>query len=259
MASSRLPGKVLLDIAGQPMLARVVERARRAKTVHEVVVATTTAIDDQAVAAFCQARRYAFIRGSLHDVLDRYYQAAQRFQAGVIVRVTADCPLIDPGLIDATVEALDGWDFAANRLPPPLSRTFPIGLDVEVCTFAALERAWWEASQAYQREHVMPYLYENEPVVDAGSGQVIAPGADPNQQRGFGVRLLNHHPDYGALRWTVDTAPDLELARQVYARFDGRDDFSWEEVLALFRREPELAHINAEIHHKGFLDVDTRG
>jgi spore coat polysaccharide biosynthesis protein SpsF len=285
MASSRLPEKVLLDIAGQPMLAHVVERARGASSVDQVVVATTVDPADDAVAAFCLARNYPFTRGSLHDVLDRYYQAARLFQAGVVVRLTADCPLIDPGLIDETVKALykpvmsdqspvtsnqspqapitdhwslitKHWDFTTNRLPPPWGRTYPIGLDVEVCTFAALERAWREADQSYQREHVMPYLYENDPVIDSRSGEVIATGRDISQRRGFRVLLLNSADDHGALRWTVDTPADMELIRQVFARLEA-GGFHLLEVLDL-PAEPELAGINAGIQHKGFQDVDMR-
>jgi spore coat polysaccharide biosynthesis protein SpsF len=272
MSSSRLPGKVLLDIAGEPMLARVAERARQAGTVEQVVVATTTDPLDEAVEALCQARSYACCRGSAHDVLDRYYQAARVFQADVIVRLTADCPIVDPGIIDLTVLGflgrLDGseegpqgsnprrlvlpggqaritdrppapaWDFAATRLPPPWKRTFPIGLDVEVCSFEALERAWQEADQPHQREHVMPYLYD--------------------QEGRFRVLVLDHEPDYGALRWTVDTAEDLELVRRIYAHFGRRDDFSWTEVLDLTSRHPELSRINASVQHKSLRDVDTR-
>ena len=212
------------------------------------------------LAALCAERGYPCTRGSQHDVLDRYYQAAQAFQADIIVRLTADCPLIDPDLIDQTVKALFGssvpderksknhtivnlksaFDFSANRLPPPWGRSYPIGLDIEVCTFAALERAWKEATQPYHREHVMPYLYEDERSVHFSSLQPVP--SQPQVPPGFfRVMHLHHVPDYGALRWTVDTAEDLELVRQIYSRFPGRDDFSWLEVLALFEREPELA------------------
>jgi len=237
MGSTRLPGKVLADIAGQPMLARVVERARRAKTVDEVAVATTADPPDEAVAALCAHRGYACCRGHPTDVLDRYYQAARRFRADVIVRLTADCPLIDPDVMDLTVRAFlaadPPVDLVANRLPQ--GRTFPIGLDTEVCSLEALECAWKEADQPHQREHVMPYLYE-------------IPGR-------FRVVLLNNDEDYGMLRWTVDTAEDLELVRAIYARFRGRDDFSWREILKLFEREPSLAEINASVRHKTHRDV----
>lgn len=238
MGSSRLPGKVLKDIAGEPMLAREISRVRRAVTLDEVVVATTTEAEDDPVAELCRARGYPFYRGSLFDVLDRYYQAALQFSAQVVVRLTADCPLIDPAAIDQTVRAFfaAGVDFAANRLPE--GRTVPIGFDTEVCTFAVLERAWREASQPYEREHVMPYLYNT-------------PGR-------FRTLLVKSEPDHGRLRWTVDTAEDLELVRAVYARFPGRDDFSYQEMLDLFAREPHLAQINAGVRHKGFQDVDAR-
>jgi spore coat polysaccharide biosynthesis protein SpsF len=250
---------VLLDIAGEPMLARVVERTRRSQGVDQVLVATSLEQADDPIAEFCDQRGYTFYRGSLHDVLDRYYQAAKSLSAGIVVRITADCPLIDPLVIDQTLAAFYGrgpdliteteaewpqvkpelipaWDFAANRLPPPWQRTFPIGLDTEVCTFSALEVAWREASQPHQREHVMPFLYA--------------------QNNRFKILLVNHHPDYGILRWTVDTPQDLELLRLIYDRFGGRDDFSWRDVLELFKREPELARINAGVLHKDYLDIE---
>ncbi len=255
MGSSRLPGKVLLDIAGQPMLARVVTRVRRASRLDDVQVATTTDGSDDPVAGFCDSMGIACTRGSLYDVLDRYYQAARRAKADVVVRITADCPVIDPALIDDCVQAhLDGaYDFTCNRLPPPWGRTYPIGLDTEVCTFAALERAWKEASEPQQREHVMPYFYEGVELLTENPS--LQTGLSP---RGFKVALLHHSEDYGAYRWTVDTAEDLEFIRQVYSRFPGRDDFSWLDVLDLMRREPHLMQINAGVRHKTLSDIDVR-
>jgi len=268
MGATRLPGKVLLDIAGQPMLVRVVERTRRASLLDGFVVATTTEVQDEAIAELCRARGYPCYRGSLQDVLDRYYQAARAFNAELVVRITADCPVIDPALIDETVQLVtvhcslipDHFDFAANRLPPPWGRTYPIGLDVEACTFAALERAWQEATEPYQREHVMPYLYEGV-VFNADSRPLNTVHCSLNtgiSPRGFHVALLGHDPDYGALRWTVDTPEDLELVRQVYARFGGRDDFGWRDILDLFRREPELVRLNASIKAKGMTESEKR-
>jgi len=261
MGATRLPGKVLCDIAGQPMLVRVVERTRRASLLDGFVVATTTEVQDDAVAELCQARGYPCFRGDQQDVLDRYYQAARTFEAELVVRITADCPVIDPQLIDETIRIVhpspvtrhSSFDFSANRLPQPWGRTYPIGLDVEVCSFAALERAWQEATEPYQREHVMPYLYEGASLVARHSS--LATGVTP---RGFHVALLNHDPDYGALRWTVDTPEDLELIRQVYTRFGGREDFGWREVLALFEREPALAKINAAIKAKNLTESEKR-
>jgi spore coat polysaccharide biosynthesis protein SpsF len=238
MSSKRLPDKVLLDIAGQPMLVRVFERTKRSKTIHQVVVATTTAAEDDPIAELCANLGYDCYRGSAFDVLDRYYQAASTYGAKVIVRITGDCPLIDPDVIDKTVQAFQGYDFAANRLPPPWGRTYPIGLDTEVCTFAALETAWEEADKSHQREHVMPFFYDH--------------------QERFHIQLVNHDEDFGSLRWTVDTAEDLTLVRQIYHHFADRDDFTWLEVLELFKRRPELADINSQVQHKVYNEVDER-
>ncbi len=240
MAASRLPGKVLADLCGKPMLAWVVERARRAQKVAETAVATTTDAEDDAIAELCEARGYAYTRGSMHDVLDRYYQAAREYRADVVVRLTADCPLMDPALIDELLDiflsSTPPLDFAANRLP--MQRTIPIGLDVEVCSFTALETAWREAKVQHQREHVMPYFYENP--------------------RRFHIYHHLHDPDYGGLRWTVDTPEDLELLRQILSHFPGRDDFSWHEVLELVQAHPELEQVNAAVRHKDYREVDAR-
>ncbi len=241
MGSSRLPGKVLLDIGGQPMLSRVVERSRRADLVDDVVVATTADDSDDPVDALCRQRGYLCYRGSLYDVLDRYYQAARLYEADLVVRITADCPLMDPALIDATLQAFQssGCDFAATRLPPPWKRTYPIGLDIEVCSFQGLERAWREADQPHQREHVMPFFYE--------------------QEGRFRLNILNYPVDYGSQRWTVDTPEDLELIRRIYAHFNPRADFGWLEVIDLFHRQPDLFQVNAGVSHHHYRDVDPRG
>jgi spore coat polysaccharide biosynthesis protein SpsF len=270
MTSSRLPGKVLLDIAGQPMLGLVHTRTRRAARVDDVLVATTTDEADEPVCKYCERRGILFTRGSQFDVLDRYYQAARKFEAGIVVRITSDCPAIDPELIDAAVDELrspanagaadfpradsdTGFDFVANRLPPPFHRTFPIGLDVEACTFAALERAWKEGSDPQHREHVMPYLYEG--VELSSVSPRLATGISGH---GFRVALLNTTPDYGSYRWTVDTTEDMEFMREVYRRLGGRNDFAWTEVLELLAEDPNLSQINAGVRHKTLGDVDER-
>ncbi len=240
MESSRLPGKVLADIGGQPMLSRVVVRARRAQTIGQVVVATTVDSSDDPVAAFCQTRGFPCFRGDPADVLDRYYQAAKRFNACTVIRLTGDCPVIDPGEIDRTVRAFfeTDVDFAANRLPPPWKRTSPIGFDTEVVRFTALARAWREADAKFEREHVMPYFYV--------------------QEGRFRILLVDHDRDLGHLRLTVDTEEDLSLIRHIYAHFDNADTFRLGEILRLFEAEPELMQINADVSHKSFTDVDSR-
>jgi len=236
MGSTRLPGKVLKEIQGKPMLWYVVERTKKAKIVNQVIVATTTDPSDDLITSFCKTQEYPYYRGSVQDVLDRFYQAAKMYTADVIVRITSDCPLIDPGLIDLTVDALleHDVDFTTNRLPPPFSRTYPIGLDVEVCTFAVLEKAWREASSSHEREHVMPYLYEKE-------GR-------------FKVWQMNSPVDYGRLRWTVDTPADLEVIRKIFVYFSGRIDFTWLDVLELYKQEPGLFQYNEEIRQKSLYD-----
>jgi spore coat polysaccharide biosynthesis protein SpsF len=134
------------------------------------------------------------------------------------------------GLLDSPA------DFSCNRLPPPFTRTFPIGLDVEACTFAALEIAWKNATEKHDREHVMPYLYE-------------VPGR-------FRVIQYHNDDDYGYMRWTLDTTEDLALLREVIRRLGGRNDFTWEEVLELFLEDPELTKINRSVKHKTMFDVE---
>jgi spore coat polysaccharide biosynthesis protein SpsF len=240
MSSSRLPGKVLLDIVGQPMLARVVRRARRARSISQAIVATTDDPADDAIVDFCKRRGFPFFRGSQFDVLDRYYQAARLYQAQTVVRLTADCPLIDPGEIDHVVAEFQkaSVDFAANRLPPPWKRTYPIGLDIEVCSFSALERAWREAHEPFEREHVMPYFYDE-------------PGR-------FKTLVLDHEPDYGSIRWTVDTPEDLQVVRWLYELFEGRDDFTWLEALDIYFNNPNLKEINQTIVAKKVDSIDDR-
>jgi spore coat polysaccharide biosynthesis protein SpsF len=263
MKSSRLPDKVMLDIAGKPMLQHVIERTSRAKMVQQVVVATTTGADEDPIAELSASINVPCFRGSLQDVLDRYYQCAKKYSPDVVVRITADCPVIDAGLIDETVSVLLGetegnglwqpqgdprlygqstasgipWDYAATRLPPPWRRSYPIGLDVEAFTFSALETAWHEAKEQHDREHVLPYLYEVE--------------------NRFRCIIGAHQPDCGHHRWTVDTPTDLELIRQIYSRLQG-EDFSWKDVLRLVKQQPELSMINADVPHKTYLDVDNR-
>ena len=255
MSSSRLPGKILADIAGQPMLQRVLIRTSRAGTVTETIFATTTDPSDDPVAEYCDFSGIPITRGSLYDVLDRYYQTAKQANADIVVRVTADCPVIDPVLIDdVTRTLLDGeYDFACNRLPPPWHRTYPIGLDVEACTFKVLEKAWKDAKEPHHREHAMPYFYEG--VQLSALSRQLSVGVSP---RGFRIALLNHTTDFGDYRWTVDTPKDLEFIRQVYNRFDGRDDFSWKDVLDLVHHEPDLVKINAGVQHKTLKDIDDR-
>lgn len=240
MSSSRLPGKVLRLVGSQPMLARVLARASRASFIDEVMVATTIDPSDEPIAEFCERTGVPCFRGDLYDVLDRYYQAAGLSGADVIVRLTADCPFIDPQEIDRTIGhfRLTCSDFTANRLPPPFRRTTAIGMDTEVVSFAALERAWQEAVEPFEREHVMPYLYDQ-------------PGR-------FKISLADWQEDLSHLRFTVDTPADLEVANQVYAFFDNRDDFTLQDLLAANTRHPEWQEQVAGVKHNDLFEVDHR-
>lgn len=229
MGSTRLPGKVLLDLAGEPMLARVVARGQRATTLQEVIVATTTDPVDDVIVELCQARGWPYFRGSEADVLDRYYRAAIQYQAGIVVRITADCPLIDQGVLDWVVREhlLQGAvDYTSNTLPP---RTFPRGLDVEVMSFEALERAWREDDNLAWREHVTPYIYRH-----------------PEK---FALKAVVNTEDLSHMRWTVDTIDDLVLVRKIYGYF-GHDTFSWRDVLDILERHPEWLDISRHVVQK---------
>ncbi|NKB87384.1 MAG: NTP transferase domain-containing protein [Acidobacteria bacterium] len=239
MTSSRLPGKVLADIDGLPMLLRVVERVRRASRIDTVVVATSREASDGAIADICSASEIPCFRGSLHDVLDRYYQCMIEFHAEIVVRITADCPLIDPAVIDDTVDALWGrgvaqprYDFSANRLPPPNDRTYPVGLDVEACTAPALSRAWSETGDPQHREHVMPFLYETQC---------------------FRTAVIQCEPGYGDFRLTVDEQADLDLVRAVYQRLPNAEDATWREVVRFLQASPELCRLNADVAQRHLL------
>ncbi len=209
------------------MLWYVVERTRAAKTLDEVIIATTTQPADAAIVALCRELGVGCFQGCEEDVLDRYYQAGLQQKADAVVRITSDCPLIDPEVVDKVVEAfvLQKPDYASNSLV----RTYPRGLDTEVMTFGALERAWTNARQPYQRSHVTPYIYEN-----------------PAK---FNLLSVTGEQDRSEYRWTVDTPEDLEFVRAVYARLEGKPSL-FGDVLKLMEREPVLAEINRAVSQK---------
>ena len=192
------------------------------------IVATTDLQVDDAIVRECQILGVSCFRGSEHDVLDRYYRAAQAVYAGSVVRITSDCPLIDAELVDDTVQIFEEQqaDYASNLFP----RTYPRGLDAEVFTMAALDRVWRQARAPYQREHVTPYFYEHP--------------------ESFRLAFTRSEADYSSHRWTLDTAQDLELLRSIYARFGNHDNFGWREVVTLMEREPELAELNTHVIQK---------
>jgi glutamate-1-semialdehyde aminotransferase/spore coat polysaccharide biosynthesis protein SpsF (cytidylyltransferase family)/predicted dehydrogenase len=225
MGSSRLPGKSLAEIENRPMLWHVIQRVKRATLVDRVVVATSTAAADDAIEAMCQENGVQCYRGSENDVLDRFYVAARGEKASQIVRITADCPLIDPDVIDRVVRRFQrgDLDYASNAMV----RSYPDGLDTEIFSFSALEMAWHEASKTSEREHVTPYLRSDK----------FRTANVENDSRSF----------YQHYRWTVDETADLEFIRAVYKAFRDKDSFGMNDVLELIEKTPGLEKMNSEI------------
>lgn len=232
MGSTRLPGKVLMDVVGTTMLERVVRKTLRSTRIEEVVVATSTNANDEVIEKECDRIGVGCYRGSEDDVLDRYYKAASSFDASVVVRITSDCPLIDPAIVDKAVDELVAGD--ADYSSNTVKRTYPRGLDTEAMRIEALESACKEASKNYQREHVTPYIYQN-----------------PDK---FRLHFVTNDTDHSALRWTVDTPEDLEFVRAVYRHFEDRGQFGWLDVLALVDTHPEIALLNSQVRQK---DMET--
>ena len=232
MGSSRLPGKVLMDLGGKTVLARVINRLRRATLINEIIVATTDSVTDDAIVQECHRIEVESFRGSESDVLDRYHQAAAMTAAEGIVRITSDCPFIDPEITDDTIRSFLNLnpDYASNAL----QRTFPRGLDTEIMTREALACAWREAHLPYQRAHVTPYLYEN-----------------PSR---FDIIAVKGNVDYSDHRWTLDTPEDLAFIRALYERLGTNDDFTWREALVVLQREPELVELNRCVMQKALQE-----
>jgi spore coat polysaccharide biosynthesis protein SpsF len=225
MGSSRLPGKVLLNLGSRPVLDWVVTRLERASTVGAVVVATSRKPADDAIEAICRQRGWALFRGSEEDVLDRYYEASLSYPCDVVVRVTADCPLVDPGIVDEVVRAV--WrspaaDYASNVIDP---RTFPRGLDVEAFTPDALAAAWRQDRSGW-REHVTPFLYRN-----------------PDR---FRLRRVAHPEDLSRYRWTLDTPADLAALRALIAQVP-EPHAPWTAYVVAAERLPHLAEKNRHV------------
>jgi len=223
IGSTRLPGKVLKIAAGKPLLWHVITRVKKAKTLDGVVVATTNSAQDDKIVILAERLGAGVYRGSENDVLDRYYLASREFKADAVVRITSDCPLIDPLVIDDAVRLFknSGADYVSNTV----TLSYPNGVDVEVFKFSALERAWREARLASEREHVTPYIWKR-------------PGI-------FKIAQLVNSEDWSNYRITVDDDKDLMLVRRIFAEFKNKLFFSTRDVVRLLQRKPELPEINS--------------
>jgi spore coat polysaccharide biosynthesis protein SpsF len=236
MTSTRLPGKVLLPLGGEPMLARLVERLKRVRLANAIVIATTTNDTDEPIVDLCRQLAVPCHRGSEHDVLARYAEAARAHRADVVVRITSDCPLIDPALIDQMIAVYEegNSDCVSNMLPP----TWPYGMAVEVFSAAALAQAHAEATQPAEREHVTPFLYTN-----------------PQRYR---LRTVTSPTDLSGQRWTVDTPEDYELVQRLFdAVFAHHPEFTLADLLAAMQAHPDWLAINQHIRQKPATETQT--
>jgi len=231
MTSTRLPGKVLYEVMGKPLLEYQIERMRRVRLVDEIVIATTTDDSDHPIVELCKRLGVAYYRGSEEDVLARYYYAAQESMADDIIRITSDCPLIDPGVMDEVISLYinnyEKYDYVSNTL----ERTYPRGLDTEVFSMAALEKAHREASEQPEREHVTLHMYR--------------------QPERFRLASSCSTIDYSEHRWTVDTSEDFELIKLILQElYPLNSRFTWMDVIGLLNKHPEWVQINAAIEQK---------
>ncbi|MCL4442404.1 MAG: glycosyltransferase family protein [Firmicutes bacterium] len=231
MGSTRLPGKVLKDLSGKTVLEHLIDRVKQSKHIDEIVIATTLSEKDNAIVSESNRCGVRHFRGSEDDVLGRYYYAAKETNADTVLRITSDCPLIDPQVIDAVVAFYHNnhYSIVTNAGNDLNQRTYPRGLDLEVFSFESLQNAFYNAKEKYQREHVTPYIYEN--VED--------------------VFYFKNNIDYSRYRWTVDTEEDFELISMVYKfLYKGRHDFYFNDILELFEKHPELVRINEHVEQK---------
>jgi spore coat polysaccharide biosynthesis protein SpsF len=229
MTSTRLPGKVLLPLAGEPMLSRLVERLSRVQRAAGVLIATTINATDDPIISCCAQLGVPCYRGSEHDVLLRYADAAKLHGAEVVVRITSDCPLIDPALIDQMIAtyAEGNSDYVSNMLLP----TWPYGMAVEVFSAAVLQQAQDEASHPAEREHVTPFFYWH-----------------PER---FRLRNVSSAVDLSHHRWTVDTSDDYELVRRLFeSLFKDRPNFTLDNILSLMDEHPEWLGINKHVQQE---------
>lgn len=231
MGSTRLPGKILKTVMNKTLLEYQLERVQQAVLIDEIVVATTEKNSDNAIVELCESLGINVYRGSENDVLSRYYETAIKFKADIVVRLTSDCPLIDPVIIDQVIQLhlnhKDTVDYTSNTL----ARSFPRGLDVEVLSFGALKEAYESASSGSQREHVTAYLYANPDKFQLANLKSME-------------NLANH-------RWTVDTAEDFELIKRIIeATSPNTSEILMQDVVDLLNENPSWLAINAHIEQK---------
>ncbi|WP_057915694.1 cytidylyltransferase domain-containing protein [Peribacillus muralis] len=238
MGSTRLPGKVMKEVLGTPLLEYQIERVGRSKLISKIVVATTTKETEQPIVELCERLSVDYFRGSEEDVLKRFFEASNKYDAEVVVRLTSDCPLIDPNIIDKIISEylsnISLYDYISNTI----ERTYPRGFDVEVFSMKALEKSYREAGDTVYREHVTPYIYHH-----------------PDK---FKIAYVKHHIDLSSFRLTVDTEEDLVLITLIINSFyeKNKKHFTFEDIIYLLQDKPEWVSINSHIEQK---KVSKRG
>lgn len=230
MGSTRLPGKVLKKVIGKTVLEHVIDRVIKSKEVDEIVIATTDRLEDEAIVKEAIRLGVKFYRGSEDDVLGRYYNAAKENNAAIVIRITSDCPLIDPIIMDNMIKVYksNSCDYISNTI----SRTYPRGLDCEVFSFQVLEQAFNNTTENYQREHVTPYIYENKQLFD--------------------IKQYLDEEDNSDLRCTLDTQEDYEVITKTLELV--QTNYTYSDLLHVLRSNPDIIEINSKIVQK-----DMRG
>lgn len=229
--ASRLPGKVLKEVLGKPLIAYQLERVRNCSNIDQILVATTKQKSDDRIVSLCEKMDIYSYRGSEHDVLDRYYKAASHVQADIIVRLTADCPLIDPSQIDHVIQNYFPIQQPLQYVSNTIKRTFPRGMDTEVFSFAALKETHVKAKSRLDREHVTRYMV--------------------NHPEAFTLLNVTYHEDQSQHRWTVDTIEDFMLIKRIMETlYPIKPNFNLEDILHLFEQFPDWRLMNSHIRQK---------
>tara|TARA_B100001057_G_C22721587_1_gene899926 strand:- start:485 stop:1219 length:735 start_codon:yes stop_codon:yes gene_type:complete len=227
MGSSRLPGKVLMDVDGKPMIKFMYDRVKKSKLIDKIIVATTSNKIDDSIAELCKKEKIICFRGSEDDTLDRYYKAALPYNPNIVVRLTGDCPLCDPVLVDKTINLFvkKNVDYASNTVPPDIKK-FPDGSDVEVFSFRNLKKSWEKSTCIKEREHVTFYFWK--------SGN------------NFSTALLDNKFNWGKYRITIDYKEDMTLLNEIIKRLKRQNKFGHiNEVVEILENEPNLVEINS--------------
>lgn len=233
MGSTRLPGKVLKPVMGKPLLAYQIERLAEVQQQRRLIILTTHLQEDDPIVAFCKEAQVECFRGDPLDVLDRFFQAAQKTSAKYILRSTADCPLIDPDWIDVGINCFLSLDPTPDYLSNTLERTFPRGLDFEIFPKTALEKAWRNAKEPWEREHVTPYIYRHQEL--------------------FQLQNIAHTPSLAHHRWTVDTKEDFALITRILeALYPKKPRFRLQDIVDLLEKHPDWSQLNAHVEQKEF-------